>query len=98
MQAFQQLGVISYASEVWAIDPKLGEDAEKVHRQFYKQLLHIRNSTATKIVLAEFDRHLLQVPFWQQILRFHNWVQLDNKRCVRCALIIGAELKVNHAL
>ena len=87
---FNSLVLLSYASEVRAVDPKLGEDAEKLHRQFYKQLLHI---------IAKFGRHPLQIHFWQQILHFHNRVlQLDNKRYVRCALIIGAELKVNHVL
>ena len=93
------LPILSYASEVWAVDPKLGEAAEKLHRQFLKQLLHIRNSTATEIVLAEFGRYPLQVHFWQQILRFHNWVlQLDNSRYVKLALVYGAELKDNHVL
>ena len=45
------LPILSYACEVWAVDQKA---AEKLHRQFLKQLLHIRTSTASEIVLAEF--------------------------------------------
>ena len=55
--------ILSYACEVGAVDPKLGEAAERLHSQVLKQLLHIRNSTATEIVLAEFTRYLLH--FWQ---------------------------------
>ena len=35
--------ILSYASEVWAVDPKAGASAEKLHRQFLKQLLRVRN-------------------------------------------------------
>ena len=45
------LSLLSYASEVWALDPSLGEAAKNLHRQILKQLLHIRNSIATEIVL-----------------------------------------------
>ena len=66
------LPMLSYASEVWAVDPKLDDAAEKLHRQFLKQLLDIRTKTATEIVLADFGIYPLQIHFWQQILRFHT--------------------------
>ena len=65
--------------------------AEKLHRQFLKQLLHIRKGTASEIVLAEFGRYLLQIHFWQQILRYHNRVlKLDKSRFVKIAFSAGA--------
>ena len=63
------LTVLSYACEVWAVDQKASLAAEKLHRQFLKQLLHVRKSTASEIVLAEFGRYPLQIHFWQQVLR-----------------------------
>ena len=36
-----------------AVDQKASLAAEKLHRQFLKQLLHIRKSTASEIVLAD---------------------------------------------
>lgn len=48
--------ILSCASEVCAVDPKVGAGAEKLHRQFLKQLLRVRNSTTNEIVLAKFGR------------------------------------------
>ncbi len=60
------LPILSYSCEVWAVNPKVGAKAEMVHRQFLKQLLGVRKSTTTHIVLAEFGRFPLQIHFWQQ--------------------------------
>ncbi len=62
------LPILRYASEVWAVDPKMGEAVEVLHRQFLPQLLGIRKSTTNEIVLAELGRFPLQIHFWQQIL------------------------------
>ena len=53
------LPILSYASEVWAVDEKIGDAAELLHRQFLKHLLGVRDSTANVIVLAELGRFLL---------------------------------------
>ena len=50
------LPILSYSCEVWAFNPIVGAKVELVHRQFSKQLLGVRKSTTTKIVLAEFGR------------------------------------------
>ena len=50
------LPILSYAYEVWAVSPNVGEAAEVVHRGFLKQLLGVGMSTASEIVLAEFGR------------------------------------------
>ena len=85
------LPILSYACEVWAVDQKASLAAEKLHRQFLKQLLHVRKSTASEIVLAEFGRYPLQIHFWQQVLRYHNRVlKLDNSRLVKIAFSEGA--------
>ena len=61
-----------------------------VHRQFLEQLLGVRKSTTTHIVLAEFGRFPLQMHFWQQNLRYHNRVRaLPNSRLDKLALIDG---------
>ncbi len=87
---------MSYASEVWAVDPNIGAGAELLHRQFLKQLLRVRNSTSNQIVLAEFGRYPLQFHYWQQILRFHNRalrMPSETPRLVQLALIEGAVLQ-----
>ena len=82
------LPILSYACEVWAVDPKAVDKAEKLHRHFLKQLLGIRNSTSSMIVLAELGRLPVGLHFWQQILRFHNRaVQMPNNRLVKLALL-----------
>ena len=45
------LPILSYASEVWAVDKKVGESAEQLHWQFLKHVLGVRGSTAILIVL-----------------------------------------------
>ena len=82
------LPILSYACEVWAVDPKAVESAEKLHRHFLKRLLGIRNSTSSMIVLAELGRYPVKLHFWQQILRFHNRaVHMPNNRLVKLALL-----------
>ena len=63
---------LSHVSEVWAVDGKVGESAEQLHRQFLKHVLGVRfrGNTATPIVLAEFGRCLLRFHWSQQILRY----------------------------
>ena len=46
------LPILSYASEVWAVDKKVGESAEQLHWQFLKHVLGIRGNTATLIWLS----------------------------------------------
>ena len=53
------LPILSYASEVWAVDKKVGESAEQLHWQFLKHVLGVRGSTAT-LALAEFGRYPLR--------------------------------------
>ena len=40
------LPILSYASEVWGVDEKIGDAAELLHRQFLKHILGARDSTA----------------------------------------------------
>ena len=54
------LPILSYASEVWAVDEEVGKSAEQLHRQFLKHVLGVRGNTATLIVLAEFGRYPLR--------------------------------------
>ena len=77
MQAIRHLGftyILSYAYEIWAVNPNVGEAAEVLHRSFLKHLLGVRTCTANEIVFAEFGRFPLQVHFWQQILRYYHRV------------------------
>ena len=85
------LPILSYASEVWAVDKKVGESAEQLHWQFLKHVLGVRGSTATLIVLAEFGRYPLCFHWWQQILRYHNRINNlpDDERLIQCAFVEG---------
>ena len=89
------LPILSYACEVWAVNPNVGEAAEVLHRSFLKHLLGVRTCTANEIVLAEFVRFPLQVHFWQQILRYHHRVvALDNSRLVKLAMVDGVHFEL----
>ncbi len=85
------LPILSYASEVWAVDDKIGDAAELLHRQFLKHLLGVRDSTANVIVLAELGRFPLCFHWWQQILRYHNRINdlSDDERLIKCAFVEG---------
>ena len=84
------LPILSYASEVWAVDEEVGKSAEQLHRQFLKHVLGVRN-TATLILLAEFGRYPLRFHWWQQILRYHNRINnLSHGEClIQCAFVEG---------
>ena len=91
--------ILSYASGFWAVDPQAGASAEKLHRQFLKQLLRVRNSTTNKMVLAEFGRYPLQTHYWQQVLRFHNRaIKMPDSCLVKLAMIDGVQLQDNHVM
>ena len=96
------LPILSYACEVWAVNPNVGEAAEVLHRsfkKFLKHLLGVTTCTANEIVLAEFGRFPLQVHFWQQILRYHHRVvALDNSRLVKLAMVDGCTLHVSESV
>ena len=85
------LPILSYASEVWAVDKKVGKSAEQLHWQFLKHILGVRGSTATLIVLAEFGRYPLRFHWWQQILQYHNRINnLPDDEClIQCAFVEG---------
>ena len=93
------LPILSYACEIWAVNPNVGEAAEVLHRSFLKHLLGVRTCTANEIVLAEFGRFPLQVHFWQQILRYHHRVvALDNSRLVKIAMVDGCTLSSSQSV
>ncbi len=85
------LPILSYTSEVWGVDKKIGDAAELLHRQFLKHLLGFRDSTANVIVLAELGRFPLCFHWWQQILRYHNRINnpSDDERLIKCAFVEG---------
>ena len=77
-----ELPTVSYGCEVWGVNPKIGEAAELLHRDFLKHLLGVRKSTMNEIVLAELGRFPLQFHFWQQILRFHHRALTLRESCL----------------
>ena len=85
------LPILSYASEVWGADEKIGDAAEVLHRQFLKHILGARDSTANVVVLAELGRYPLCFHWWQQILRYHNRINnvSDDERLIQCAFVEG---------
>ncbi len=60
------LPILSYASEVWGFDEKIGDAAELLHRHFLMHLLGVRDSTANVIVLTELCRFPLCFLCWQR--------------------------------
>ena len=86
------LPILSYACEVWAVDEKVGDVAERLHRQFLKHLMGVRDSVANTIVLAELGRFPLQLHWWQQVLCFHNRAHTMSDTClVRSAFLEGID-------
>ena len=52
--------------------------------------MEIRKSTANEIVLAELGRFPLQIPFWQQMLKYYQRIfELDDTRLVSLASMDG---------
>ena len=93
------LPILSYACQVWPVNPNVGEAAEVLHRSFLKDLLGVRICTANEIVLAELGGFPLQVHFWQQILRYHRRVvALDNFGLVKLAMVDGCPLSTNQSV
>ena len=76
---------------MWAVDDKIGDAAELLHRHFLKHLFGVRDSTANVILLAESGRFPLCFHWWQQILRYHNRINdlSDNERLIKCAFVGG---------
>ena len=85
------LPILSYASEVWAVDEEVGKSAEQLHRQFLEHVLGVRGNTANLIVLAEFGRYPIRFHWLQQILRYHNRINSlsDDERLIQCAFVKG---------
>ena len=68
------LPILSYACQVWAVNPNVGEAAEVLHRSLRKHLLGVKTCSANETVLAEFGRFLLQVHYWQHVGCYHHRV------------------------
>ena len=82
------LPILSYACEIWVVDPIAIHNAEKLHRQLLRQLFGVRNSTSNMILFAELGHYPVKLHIWQQILRFHNRaIQLPYSRLVKLALL-----------
>ena len=85
------LPILSYVCEVWAVNPKV-----KQQKYCIEALSNNCRVSECDIVLAEFGRFPLQVPFWQQLLRdHHRTVALDN---VKLALVSGYTLGADQAV
>ena len=87
----RSIPILSYASEVWDVDEKVGKSAEQLHRQFLKHVLGIRGNTANLIVPAEFGRYPLHFHWWQQILGYHNRINNlpGDERLIKFAFVGG---------
>ena len=91
--------ILSYSSKFWAVDPKAGASAEKLHRQFLKQSLRVRNSTTNEMVLTDFGKYSLQTHFWKQVVCFHNRaVKMPNSCLVKLAMVDGVQLQNNRVV
>ena len=91
--------ILSHASEVWAVDEKVGKSAEQLHTQiFLKHIFGVRGNTATLIVLADFGRYPLRFHWWQQILRYHIRINNlpDDERLIQCAFVEGLHDQAYH--
>ena len=64
--------ILSYGCEIWALNPKAGEKAEMLHKNFLRSILRVPKHTSGVLVLAEFGRYPLQHSWWQQIMRYYN--------------------------
>jgi hypothetical protein len=80
--------ITEYGSQIWGIsclnmsaDKLANFELEKFHRSFLKNLLKVRKSVSSKVLLAECGREPLYFRWKRGILRYFNYlVQLPNKR------------------
>ncbi len=89
------LPVLSYAAEVWA--PQLvlqgGSACEKVHFEFLRGLLGVRDSTPKLVLLAETGQLPLAVHWTKQIARFVNRLhQMGDDRIAKQAFLDNLDL------
>lgn len=95
--------VMSYGVEVWgpqlvlsALGPGKADACERVHLDFLRRLLGVRDTSPTLAVLAETGRLPLAVQWAVQMSRFLNrLVQLDDDRVVKQALLDNVALAVS---
>ena len=97
MQLFDEYvrPVFSYGVEVWglqlivrALDRGQADACERVHLDFLRQLLGVRDTSPTLAVLAETGRYPTAVQWAMQTSRFVNrLVQMDDSRVAKQALI-----------
>lgn len=102
MQLFDEYvrPVMSYGAEVWgpqlvtrALSSGQADACERVHLDFLRQLLGVRDTSPTLAVLAETGRFPIAVQWAVQTSRFVNrLVQLDDSRVAKQALVDNVAL------
>ena len=85
MELFDKLvaPILNYGSEVWGFCK--ANQIEKVHLQFCKHLLGVKNSTQNDLIYSELGRKPMQVIRYQRIIKF--WFKILNSedtKLIKC--------------
>lgn len=70
--------ILLYSSEVWGFEQK--SNIEKMHLQFCKRILKIRNTTPNFMVYGELGRFPLEILIKQKMVLYWNTLLCDNKK------------------
>ena len=70
--------VLLYASEIWGFENK--NSIERVHLQFCKSILKVRNSTQNFLVYGELGRFLLETVVKQKMILLWNILLTDSNK------------------
>ena len=86
--------VLLYASEVWGFESL--KDMEKVHLQFCKNILKVRNSTPNYMVYGELGRLSLETTVKRKIILFWNSLLSENNKLSSIMYKIMLNLHANQ--
>ena len=64
--------ILSYGCEIWGSNPSYGEDLERWHRQFMRQVLGLPSHSPSSMLYGELGRMPLRHRWYKQTLRFWN--------------------------
>ena len=70
--------ILLYSSEVWGFENK--DNIEKMHLQFCKKILKIRNSTPNFMVYGELGRFPLEIIIKQKMILFWNSLLIEDSK------------------
>lgn len=87
--------VLYYGCEVWGplATQKQKESVERIQRSFVRELLRLRKSTPSMIMLAEVGRFPLEIGQWKRVVKFYNRVMEREDNDIVKRAMLDAKVK-----